>query len=179
MSILSYKGQITINEWLGYPEYYDQCGRQMQSYIREGFRNSYHEKPDHECLCIVIDHAGHRYKARYYKNNLGTWVWEASESRGYDICWWKECGDCNTCRFKFWKHKDGKAIQGCQCRGGSECYYEPKLEKTCLTCGYFRTIVDATTCEPIEKRCNPGDGYSYAVSYPETHTCEKWKEVDK
>lgn len=83
-------GQITIDEWLGYPEYYDQCGQQMQAYIREGFRNAYHESPDHECDCIVIDHNGNRWKSRYLLNSLGTWVWDATNSKGYDICWWKE-----------------------------------------------------------------------------------------
>ena len=84
------KGQITIYEWLGYPKYFDRCSRPMQEYIREGFRNFYEEKPDHECLCTVIDHAGHRWKSRFYQNQFGTWVWDVTKSRGYDICWWKE-----------------------------------------------------------------------------------------
>lgn len=89
-------GQMTINEWLGYPEYYDQCGQLMKSYIREGFRNSYHEHPGNECLCVVIDTQGHRFKSRYFKNELDTWVWETSESKGYGFAWWKEC-NCTTC----------------------------------------------------------------------------------
>lgn len=84
------KGQITIYEWLGYPKYYDRCSRQMQEYIHEGYRNAYEDPPNHECLCTVIDHAGHRWKSRFYQNQFGIWVWDATKSRGYDICWWKE-----------------------------------------------------------------------------------------
>ena len=73
-----------------YPKYYDQCGETMKGYIREGFRNSYYENPNHECQCIVIDTEGHRFKSRFYKNELGTWVWDITNSRGYGFAWWKE-----------------------------------------------------------------------------------------
>ena len=85
-------------------------------------------------------------------------------------------GDCPSCKYMVWLHKNGKATRGCQYHGGHGCHYEPKPRQVCNTCEHYRTIVDAYSCEPIEKRCNPGDGLSYPVSNPETHSCEKWEE---
>lgn len=57
---------------------------------REGYTNVYDRLPDHDCKVAVIDHEGHRFTTRFYKNSLGSNVFDASKSRGYDICWWKE-----------------------------------------------------------------------------------------
>ena len=59
-------------------------------YTLEGFTNVYDKKPDHDCDVAVIDHEGHRFKTRFYFNQFGTPVFDASKSNGYDICWWKE-----------------------------------------------------------------------------------------
>ena len=51
-----------------------------------------------------------------------------------------------------------------------------KQQQNCITCTHYHTIVDAYTCEPIEKRCCPGDVFSYSVSNPEHHYCELWEQ---
>lgn len=58
-------------------------------YTLEGFTNVYDKKPDHECNVIVIDHEGNRFKTKAVWS-FGRIAFDASRSRGYDICWWKE-----------------------------------------------------------------------------------------
>lgn len=58
-------------------------------YTLEGFTNVYDKKPDHECNVIVIDHEGNRFKTKVVRS-FGRIAFDASRSRGYDICWWKE-----------------------------------------------------------------------------------------
>lgn len=59
-------------------------------YTLEGFTNVYDKKPDHDCDVLVIDHEGNRYKTRAFCNEFGYTVFDASKSKGYDICWWRE-----------------------------------------------------------------------------------------
>ena len=63
------------------------CGIQ---YELEGYRNAYDAMPDHDCEVLVIDHEGHRFKTRAYRNEFGNKVFDATKSKGFDICWWKE-----------------------------------------------------------------------------------------
>ena len=119
------QGQITINEWLGYPEYYDECGQKQKSWMREGFKNAYREMPNHDILAEVIDHAENRFKTRIYRNKFGNMVFDATKSKGYDIAWWKEigiiysvnikgiCDDayCPNCNYEF----DDKEVDCARC----------------------------------------------------------------
>jgi hypothetical protein len=85
--------QITL--WDYYLENFS-IGAQYQ---REGYTNTYDRKPDHNCTVAVIDHEGNRFKTKFYTNEFGTKVFDATNSRGYDICWWKEvktCSDVHT-----------------------------------------------------------------------------------
>lgn len=59
-------------------------------YKLEGYTNAYDAMPDHDCQVLVIDHEGNRFKTRAYVNKFGNKVFDATKSRGYDICWWKE-----------------------------------------------------------------------------------------
>lgn len=54
------------------------------------YTNSYDQMPDHDCIVDVIDHDGNRFRTRAYLNVFGIMVFDASKSKGYDICWWKE-----------------------------------------------------------------------------------------
>lgn len=62
-------------------------------YRKEGYTNCYEAHPDHDCDVEVIDHEGHRYKARFKINEFGTPCFDITKfkgHRGYDICWWRE-----------------------------------------------------------------------------------------
>lgn len=59
-------------------------------YQKEGYTNAYDTMPDHDCEVLVIDHEGHRFKTRAYRNKFGCKVFDSTKSIGYDICWWKE-----------------------------------------------------------------------------------------
>lgn len=95
-------GQMSIYDYLGYPDYYDECGQKQKSWIREGFKNAYHEMPDHDILAEVIDRADHRFKTKIYRNKFGYMVFNVTKAKGYDIIWWKEIEpdkSCHTCSY--------------------------------------------------------------------------------
>lgn len=170
--------QITITEWLGLPDYYNDCGELQQGWMREGFRNSYHEEPDHDCVCEVIDTQGQRFRSEFRKDNgLGSSSWDCAHSKGYDFAWWREIkhGDCATCRFQFWKHKGGKGVRSCQYHGGKDgCHYEAR--RSCETCHYYREVVDAYTCEKLGQRtCSKYEAWSNNMNMQPEEGCEYWK----
>ena len=37
-------------------------------------------------------------------------------------------GDCSTCHYRVWLHRDGKAYQACTYAGGGMCHYEKREE---------------------------------------------------
>lgn len=91
-----------------------------------------------------------------------------------------EKGDCSTCEYRTWLHRDGRVIQGCCYHGGNDgCHYEPRPKMNCITCGHYTTVVDAYTCKPLYKICNkPNSCYGDQVDDPETHWCELWEKVN-
>lgn len=76
------KGQITLWDY-----YMDNFSRAAQM-RREGFTNAFDEMPDHECIVLVEDHNGNRFKQKVV-NSFGRMAFYG-RSKGYDICWWKE-----------------------------------------------------------------------------------------
>ena len=75
-----YKGQMSLFD------YFSQGAR----FEREGYTNAWDKaKPESDSIVDVIDHDGNRFKTAMYVNVFGTWVFDASKDRGYDICWWR------------------------------------------------------------------------------------------
>lgn len=59
---------------------------------KEGWKNVYDELPEEAGEYLVEDHAGHRFKTKFYIYELcgeDHRAWESGR-RGYDICWWKK-----------------------------------------------------------------------------------------
>lgn len=84
---------------------------------------------------------------------------------------------CDTCLYEINGCCDCDETPDDYCVNGSK--YKPNPQKNCLSCGHYRTIVDAYTCKPLYKACCPGDSYSYTISDPDTHCCEYWEEIQK
>lgn len=80
------------NEQMTFFDYYLEHFSIGARYRKEGYTNVYDAHPDHDCCVAVIDHEGHRFKTRFYFNQFGTPVFDATKSNGYDICWWREIG---------------------------------------------------------------------------------------
>ena len=107
---------------------HDTFGDKMR---KEGYTNAYDRMPDHDCDVAVVDHEGHRFKTRFYVNEFGSKVFDATKGRGYDICWWKELppqtmqdyiGKCKYCMWYGYglyspygnKRKEGTEEYNCQ-----------------------------------------------------------------
>lgn len=78
------------NEQMTFFDYYLEHFSIGAQYRREGYTNTYDTLPDHDCTVDVIDHEGNRFKTRFEINEFGWKVFDARNSKGYDICWWKE-----------------------------------------------------------------------------------------
>lgn len=73
-------GQMTLDDYFSY-------GAQCR---REGYTNAWDKKkPECDSIVDVIDHEGHKFRTALFVNKFGNWCFDASKSRGYDICWWR------------------------------------------------------------------------------------------
>ena len=80
---------MKLNEQMTFFDYYLEHFSIGAQYRKEGYTNVYDARPDHECNVSVIDHEGNRFKTKAVWS-FGRIAFDASRSRGYDICWWKE-----------------------------------------------------------------------------------------
>jgi hypothetical protein len=92
----------------------------MYDYLKMlGYRNSYEEAPNHECIAEVVD--VHEYpKLHFYKTSyvysFGNIVQEIPKHCGYSCVWWKEIKplhnyDESVCEGCKWRYYPGKFLE--------------------------------------------------------------------
>lgn len=159
-------GQMTIFDYIPTEDEEEQLARQVGSQIGVEFKYI-------------------PFEENKYNIGRGEWVGKYKCLKltiGYDI-------NCDGEKYigADWDNKKTHAGGGAPCGSIEEAveYFnrlihrelKPKIEQACTTCTHYKTIVDATTCEPLHKVCHkPGTCYGDMISDPDTHCCEYWEE---